>query len=97
MNASILRDKWGRNKVCRTSVQRITLPLALNSEPWKILTLVIDSMDLPSMGLMTLKTQERAQIIKTQRSRLRKHTDLTAFPNKVSAHLLKSLNYYCTE
>lgn len=43
-----------------TSVQRITFPLALNSEPWKIFTLVMDSMDLPSMGLMTLKTQGRA-------------------------------------
>lgn len=42
---------------CPTSVQRITLPLALNSEPWKILTLVMDSMDFPSMGLMTLKAQ----------------------------------------
>lgn len=37
-----------------TSVQRMTFPLALYSEPWKILTLVMDSMDLPSMGLMTL-------------------------------------------
>lgn len=43
---------------CRTSVQRITLPLALNSEPWKILTLVMDSMDLPSMGLMTLMSRK---------------------------------------
>ena len=43
-------------QVCPTSVQRITLPLALNSEPWKILTLVMDSMDFPSIGLMTLKT-----------------------------------------
>lgn len=32
----------------------MTLPLALNSEPWKILTLVMDSIDFPSMGLMTL-------------------------------------------
>lgn len=32
----------------------MTFPLALYSEPWKILTLVIDSIDFPSMGLMTL-------------------------------------------
>lgn len=62
--ASVFTEKWGRNEARRTSVQRITLPFALNSEPWKILTLVMDSMDLPSMGLMTLKAQERARIIK---------------------------------
>ena len=37
-----------------TSVQRMTFPLALHSDPWKILILVIDSMDFPSMGLMIL-------------------------------------------
>lgn len=35
----------------------MTLPLALYSEPWKILTLVTDSIDFPSMGLMTLLLQ----------------------------------------
>lgn len=35
----------------------MTLPLALNSEPWKILTLVMDSIDFPSIGLMTLNKQ----------------------------------------
>jgi len=37
----------------------MTLPLALNSEPWKIFTLTIDSIDFPSMGLMTLNNQNK--------------------------------------
>lgn len=41
-----------------TSVQRITFPFALNSEPWKIFTLVMDSIDFPSMGLITLEEEE---------------------------------------
>lgn len=38
-----------------TSVHLMTFPLALYSEPWNIFTLVIDSMDLPSIGLTTLQ------------------------------------------
>lgn len=38
-----------------TSVHRMTFPLALYSEPWNIFTLVMDSMDLPSIGLTTLQ------------------------------------------
>lgn len=37
----------------------MTLPFALNSEPWKIFTLEMDSMDFPSMGLMTLQEGKR--------------------------------------
>lgn len=37
-----------------TSVHRMTFPFALYSEPWNIFTLVIDSIDLPSIGLTTL-------------------------------------------
>lgn len=44
-----------------TSVQRMTFPLALNSEPWKILTLVTDSIVFPSIGLMTLNNQTKQQ------------------------------------
>lgn len=72
--------------MCPTSVQRITLPLALNSEPWKILTLVMDSMDLPSMGLMTLKTQ--AGVVLSMKIKIKK-----LFADRVLAHLLISLNY----
>lgn len=38
-----------------TSVHRMTFPFALYSEPWNIFTLVIDSIDLPSIGLTTLQ------------------------------------------
>lgn len=59
-NNVILIFRWWWNATCHTSVQRITLPLALNSEPWKILMLVMDSMDFPSIGLMTLKTHKQS-------------------------------------
>lgn len=37
----------------------MTFPFALYSDPWNIFTLVIDSMDFPSIGLMTLKQEHR--------------------------------------
>lgn len=42
-----------------TSVHLMTFPFALYSDPWNIFTLVIDSMDFPSMGLMTLKQRQK--------------------------------------
>lgn len=44
-----------------TSVHRMTFPLALYSEPWNIFTLVMDSMDLPSIGLTTLQKGGREE------------------------------------
>lgn len=65
-----------KSQVCHTSVQRMTLPLALNSEPWKILTLVMDSIDFPSMGLMTLDnpTHKTTVLNKTKTRRILVHT-----------------------
>lgn len=50
----VVKERGSTPELRLTSVQRITFPLALNSDPWKILTLVMDSMDFPSIGLMTL-------------------------------------------
>lgn len=45
-----------------TSVHLMTFPFALYSDPWNIFTLVIDSMDFPSMGLRTLKQKQRKEM-----------------------------------
>lgn len=53
-----LSSKWGSRMPSShflTSVHLMTFPFALYSDPWNIFTLVIDSMDFPSMGLRTLK------------------------------------------
>lgn len=52
-----------------TSVQRMTFPLALYSERWNILMLVMDSMDLPSMGLEILRfMEENTSAVRIMRS-----------------------------
>lgn len=50
----------------------MTLPFALNSEPWKILTLGMDSMDFPSIGLMTLNkhTKDNLQMKRASKQKL---------------------------
>lgn len=45
-----------------TSVHLMTFPFALYSDPWNIFTLVIDSIDFPSIGLTTLKERQREKI-----------------------------------
>lgn len=54
------RCEFSCRSICLlTSVHRMTFPFALYSEPWKIFTLVIDSIDLPSIGLTTLEKGEK--------------------------------------
>lgn len=45
-----------------TSVHLMTFPFALYSDPWNIFTFVIDSMDLPSIGLTTLQQRTGKEV-----------------------------------
>ena len=73
-----LSSKWGSRMPSShflTSVHLMTFPFALYSDPWNIFTLVIDSMDLPSMGLRTLKQKQRREM----EAALRRTTSLLSY------------------